>query len=558
MFITCLFRSPNVDEESDVEVDEEAYDKSLERDEEWLHNLPVTSNKERKIKAKPPTPENLEKIRERRLKELQIFSVLKDILFYFLFLFTLMVVSYGNVDTWSYHYKANIEQILVMGDRINSFTNIKTKEHFWRWAKLTLVPNLEGKFLYNGDIDPSLNGFFADQSSYILGYPVLRQLRVRSNLCEPHSAFVNIINNCNTHYTFLNEDEASYSAGWTPYNETTTYPEYKYIDAEKLDGYPFFGKHAFYSGGGYVAKLKGNQEKIMNRIDRLLSESGWTVIPGHCLLKSPCITHTFRSFLCGLSGGILLFHLVLHGEAAAETSKGEERILEDTRPGIHQASVRGLLERTSGIHAGVVDLHRDFEVPETSQIQPTYRSPLQHHQDLLHGPVLLCHPLLRVLLRLLHRFLPRPEHASVQLLRLHLHLRDLGQYHPGEVSLQGAGGRQPHHRPHSLFLFMGTITFILVNMFLTIINEAFSNVKRDISKQSNDYEVVDFMVYRLKSFFGVSTKSNVVEEKESPKEGKQKTDMTPMDEFPDKVNQLLNSISSVYFDQEKFEDVMKS
>lgn len=112
--------------------------------------------------------------------------------------------------------------------------------------------------------------------------------------------------------------------------------------------------------------------------------------------------------------------------------------------------------------------------------------------------------------------------------------------------------------PILFFLFMGTITFILVNMFLTIINEAFSNVKRDISKQSNDYEVVDFMVYRLKSFFGVSTKSNVVEEKESPKEGKQKTDMTPMDEFPDKVNQLLNSISSVYFDQEKFEDVMKS
>lgn len=73
---------------------------------------------------------------------------------------------------------------------------------------------------------------------------------------------MNIINNCNTHYTFLNEDEASYSAGWTPYNETTTYPEYKYIDAEKLDGYPFFGKHAFYSGGGYVAKLKGNQEKV--------------------------------------------------------------------------------------------------------------------------------------------------------------------------------------------------------------------------------------------------------------------------------------------------------
>lgn len=66
------------------------------------------------------------------------------------------------------------------------------------------------------------------------------------------------------------------------------------------------------------------------------------------------------------------------------------------------------------------------------------------------------------------------------------------------------------------------------------------------------------MVYRLKSFFGVSSKSNVVEEKQQQQPKEDQKEPTPMDQFPEKINQLLNSISSVYFDQEKFEDVMKS
>ena len=47
-----------------------------------------------------------------------------------------------------------------------------------------------------------------------------------------------------------------------------------------------------------------------------------------------------------------------------------------------------------------------------------------------------------------------------------------------------------------IFLFVVSITFIIVNMFLTILNETFSTVRGDLTKQKNDYEIVDFMMGR--------------------------------------------------------------
>lgn len=47
-----------------------------------------------------------------------------------------------------------------------------------------------------------------------------------------------------------------------------------------------------------------------------------------------------------------------------------------------------------------------------------------------------------------------------------------------------------------LFLFVVAVTFIVVNMLLSILNDTFSAVRKDRSKQQNDYEIVDFMLGR--------------------------------------------------------------
>ena len=48
------------------------------------------------------------------------------------------------------------------------------------------------------------------------------------------------------------------------------------------------------------------------------------------------------------------------------------------------------------------------------------------------------------------------------------------------------------------------MVFILINMFVSIINDAFTEVRSDVEKQSNEYEIVDFMIHRLKENIGKS------------------------------------------------------
>lgn len=52
-----------------------------------------------------------------------------------------------------------------------------------------------------------------------------------------------------------------------------------------------------------------------------------------------------------------------------------------------------------------------------------------------------------------------------------------------------------------IFLFVVTITFIVVNMLLSILNDTFSAVRNDNTKQQNDYEIVDFMMSRFVIYF---------------------------------------------------------
>ena len=53
-----------------------------------------------------------------------------------------------------------------------------------------------------------------------------------------------------------------------------------------------------------------------------------------------------------------------------------------------------------------------------------------------------------------------------------------------------------------VFCFVSQIG--LMGMFLTIIYEAFAEVKANTDLQANDYEIVEFMVGKFKGIFGWS------------------------------------------------------
>ena len=57
--------------------------------------------------------------------------------------------------------------------------------------------------------------------------------------------------------------------------------------------------------------------------------------------------------------------------------------------------------------------------------------------------------------------------------------------------------------PIFFFSFMVFGSFILMNMFLTIVMDVFAEVKDSANEQANEYEIVEFMIKRFKKFAGM-------------------------------------------------------
>lgn len=57
--------------------------------------------------------------------------------------------------------------------------------------------------------------------------------------------------------------------------------------------------------------------------------------------------------------------------------------------------------------------------------------------------------------------------------------------------------------PLFFFGFMFMMSFVLINMFLSIVVDSFRVVKNDNDKQSNEYEIVDFIIERFKLWSGI-------------------------------------------------------
>ena len=64
---------------------------------------------------------------------------------------------------------------------------------------------------------------------------------------------------------------------------------------------------------------------------------------------------------------------------------------------------------------------------------------------------------------------------------------------------------EPVLGPIFFISFVLVMMFALLNMFLSIISDTFAIVKDDVSKQSNDYEILDFLWGRFKGITGLNT-----------------------------------------------------
>lgn len=91
--------------------------------------------------------------------------------------------------------------------------------------------------------------------------------------------------------------------------------------------------------------------------------------------------------------------------------------------------------------------------------------------------------------------------------------------------------------------------YILINMFLTILNEAFAKVRSEVEEQSNEHELVEFMVQRFKQWIGLGAilgnDKKPGDEDAKADDGGKKKDEEQIDNFQDRIELLLDSLSKV-------------
>ena len=63
----------------------------------------------------------------------------------------------------------------------------------------------------------------------------------------------------------------------------------------------------------------------------------------------------------------------------------------------------------------------------------------------------------------------------------------------GKFNFSAMHAADPVMGPLIFFFYVVTVYYILINMFLTILNESFARVREDIDLQANDFEMVEFI-----------------------------------------------------------------
>lgn len=102
--------------------------------------------------------------------------------------------------------------------------------------------------------------------------------------------------------------------------------------------------------------------------------------------------------------------------------------------------------------------------------------------------------------------------------------------------------------PLVFFTYVVTVYYILINMFLTILNESFASVRADISLQSHEYEMVSFMMKRFKQWSGLQTLFGNKKAKSKQEENAEFAAYErQVQDFPDRMDRLMGIINRAYF-----------
>ncbi|UJR19382.1 hypothetical protein I4U23_022512 [Adineta vaga] len=245
-FAVFCQKSTNEDEEAKEYFDENQL--ILNNDEEYLHSSIEVST----IRPNRLTPNEIAYARQIRLRELQIWSIIREIFIYISFVALLSAIVYSNRNENAsfqvQHLRKSFHQPKILS--INEY---------WNWLEKDFVRNLRAQKWYNGKNVEYLRGYMNDTSNRIIGWALMKQFRIRAQIC-PKRMKVNSI--CRNDLSGSNEERRSFSPGW--------------FDQSKERFSPSISQSFLYrtSEKGYIYEYRGSLSDLRNNLSQL-HRLGW-------------------------------------------------------------------------------------------------------------------------------------------------------------------------------------------------------------------------------------------------------------------------------------------
>jgi polycystin 1L2 len=283
----------------DIDTDADDTENSLNNNREWL-NIGKDKSYRRenyisKLKSSMAQHE-VELAKRDRINYLTIISIIREILIYVSFLWILYVVTYTNSSGAAFNYQTSLTKQFANPSpdwqkcrRDESecsggeMSGVITPADFWLWAKRTFAPGLRADRWYNNAPQWGLTGFFNDYTSRIIGYGMLRQVRVKGDTCNVASKMsVLEFPFCNADFTNSIEETKNFGYGWSNYNESFVpangwpyiYNSFQYRNATELNSIDSRGLYDTYPGGGYIYQVRGAEKYLVGNLS-ILQRLGW-------------------------------------------------------------------------------------------------------------------------------------------------------------------------------------------------------------------------------------------------------------------------------------------
>jgi hypothetical protein len=110
--------------------------------------------------------------RHRRLKDVQMWSIIRETLTYFSFLIFLCVIVYSIRDENTFLQVQHLRNYF-SNEKYSQITRI---DEYWTWLEKDFINDLRAKKWYNQEESRYLSGFINDKTNRLIGWTIMRQL----------------------------------------------------------------------------------------------------------------------------------------------------------------------------------------------------------------------------------------------------------------------------------------------------------------------------------------------------------------------------------------------